>query len=354
MNLPMLFGVASAAIGLALAVQSWPLARAPGWGDLRSFSLVALTAALGTVGALGSSAPIADDLVPWAGRIQLLFLGLHVAAWWAYGSAYLARPLGPRDRAVIWGSALLGIASLVPGVAYSSAVRLHAVPWLGVTYRSAETTAPSAVVFAAIVAVPVALAIRFARVSRRGDPHALKLSAALLAGTALGVHDSVVVSLGFHLPYLMEFGHIIPILVAAGANLKRHVDEAGALHRLKLGLEQAVEERTREIERAHAALVEAEKAAAVGRFSAQLAHDMNSPAAVVSTNLRYVLDELESGEPLGEDGVAALRESHESMQRVVAIARQLVDASRSRPAREGGRGGSGKDAEKDAEPPAAR
>ncbi len=331
MNVPVLLGVFGVAVGATLAAQSWPLARAPGWEDLRWFSLAALTASVATACALGSSLPLAESLVPWAGRVQLLFLGVHVAMWWVYVSAYLRRSLTARGRAVCWGSVLLGLASLLPGMAYESRVRVHTVPWLGAAYQSAEATTSGVLVFAAIAAVPVVLAVRLAAAWRRGVPYAGMLSAAFLAGTALGVHDAVVVTLGLRAPYLLEFGHIIPIVVAAWANLVRHADEARALHRLRLGLERAVEERTREFEQAQMALLEAEKEAAVGRFSARLAHDMNSPAAAVTANLHYVLEHLESGAPLPEDGLASLQESREAMQRVVRIARQLADAARSDP-----------------------
>ncbi len=73
MNVPVLLGVFGVAVGATLAAQSWPLARAPGWEDLRWFSLAALTASVATACALGSSLPLAESLVPWAGRVQLLF-----------------------------------------------------------------------------------------------------------------------------------------------------------------------------------------------------------------------------------------------------------------------------------------
>jgi signal transduction histidine kinase len=328
MNLPILFGVLSVAVGATLAAESWPLARAPGLEDLRWFSIAAATASLSTVAALGSSLPIGETLVPWAGRVQLLLLGAHVATWWVYLSAYLERPLTARGLAVCWGAVLLGVASLVPGVAYGSGVRVHAVPWLGATYRSAEVSPTGAIVFAAIAAVPVILAVRLLAARRRGVPHAGMLAASFLAATALGVSDAVVVSLGLRLPYLLEFGHILPILVVAWANLSRHADEAVALYQLRQGLERAVAERTRDLVEAQAALLEAEKAAALGRYSARLAHDLSSPAAVVAANLRYVLEHLEKEVPLPADGLAALRESSEAMQRVVRIARRLTDAAR--------------------------
>lgn len=328
MPVTVFFGVFTAAIGITVAAQSWPLSRAPGWSDLRWFSLAALTASAATIGALGSSAPIPLGLVPWAGRLQLFFLGLHVAVWVVYVAAYLEQPLAARDRIVSWGAVLLGLASLVPGVAYFSGVWTVEVPWLAERYASAESTVPGAVVFAAIGAVPVYLGFRLVAAWRRGVPYAGPLAASFFGGAALGVYDAAVVTFRLPLPYLLEFGHMVPIIVVAWANLDRHADEARALQDLRLGLERAVAERTRELERAQAALIEAERSAAIGRFSARIAHEMNGPAAAVASNLRYVLERLEKDGTLPEDGLASLQDSREAMARLALLARKLSDAAR--------------------------
>jgi len=328
MNVPVFLAIFNVALGATLAAQSWPLSRAPGWSDLRWFSLAVLTAAIATACTLGSTLPIPPWAVPWAGRLQLFFLALHVAAWWEYGATFVHRPLGARGRTVSWACVALGLASLVPGLAYGPRTWVHSVPWLGASYHSAEPTTAGVLLFAAIASVPVALAFRMEAARRRGVDRAGMLALAFSAGTSLGVHDAVVVTLALPHPYLLELGHVLPIVVAAWANVARHTDEARALDRHRQGLTDAVRDRTRSLEAAQAALVESEKAAAVGRFSARLAHEMSGPVAAVTANLRHLIREVDANGRLAPDDLDCLRESREAMERVGRISRDLVDAAR--------------------------
>lgn len=328
MTVPVFFAVCGIAISATLAFQAWPLSRAPGWTDLRWFSLAALTAALATACTLGSSLPVSPAVVVWTSRGQLFFLALHVAAWWRYVPDFLGRPLEARGRAVCWGMAAVGLASLVPGLAYRPEVYAHFVPWLGATYQRVRPTPLGLLFYVAIAAVPVTLSVRLAAAWRRGVPRAGMLSMSFAAGTLIGVHDATAVVLGLHVPYLLDIGHVLPILVVAWVNLTRHTADARALDGLRWTLEEAVRARTRELELAQASLIAAERAAAVGRFAGRLAHDMNSPVAVVAANLRYLAAELAASGALPRDTAECLGESHQAMERIGAIARQLLDAGR--------------------------
>ncbi len=328
MNVPVFFAVCGIAISATLAFQAWPLSRAPGWTDLRWFSLAALTAALATVCTLGSSLPVSPALVGWASRGQLFFLALHVAAWWRYVPDFLGRPLGARGQAVCWGMAAVALASLVPGLAYGPEIQSHSVPWLGASYQRMVPTPLGLLFYAAIAAVPATIAVRLAAAWRRGLPRAGILAASFAAGTAIGMHDATAVVLGLHVPYLLDVGHVLPILVVAWVNLTRHTADALALDQLRWALEEAVRARTRQLEAAQASLISAERAAAVGRFAGRLAHDMNSPVAVVAANLRYLAAELAASGELPSDTADCLSESHQAMERIGRIARQLLDAGR--------------------------
>jgi len=65
-------------------------------------------------------------------------------------------------------------------------------------------------------------------------------------------------------------------------------------HRQMEELARAVNERTRELEAAHARLVQAQRLEAVGQMAAGLAHEVNNPLSFVLSNLGYVLNELEA------------------------------------------------------------
>jgi C4-dicarboxylate-specific signal transduction histidine kinase len=59
---------------------------------------------------------------------------------------------------------------------------------------------------------------------------------------------------------------------------------------LQDGLETQVAERTRDLEKAHATLVQAEKLSSLGRLSASIAHEINNPLALVELPHRLLTD----------------------------------------------------------------
>jgi C4-dicarboxylate-specific signal transduction histidine kinase len=103
-----------------------------------------------------------------------------------------------------------------------------------------------------------------------------------------------------------------------------------ATHRLDMlssQLEGIVTERTRELAKAHEALAQAERLAAIGRLSAGVAHEINNPSAAVVSNLSYLKTSLRSGD-VPDDAVDALEDSLTSMDKIARIVRQLLDTGR--------------------------
>jgi CheY-like chemotaxis protein len=115
-------------------------------------------------------------------------------------------------------------------------------------------------------------------------------------------------------------------VAVAYALTARFVQDARAHAALRQDLERQVGERTAELGRAQEALHRAEKLAALGQFAAGVAHEVNNPAAVLSANLQYL--ENTEGDALSEDGRTAVEESIQSVQRITAIVRQLLDTGR--------------------------
>lgn len=104
----------------------------------------------------------------------------------------------------------------------------------------------------------------------------------------------------------------------------------GATHRLDMlssQLEGIVTERTRELAKAHEALAQAERLAAIGRLSAGVAHEINNPSAAVVSNLTYLKNSLAIGD-VPSDAAEALEDSLTSMGKIARIVRQLLDTGR--------------------------
>jgi two-component system NtrC family sensor kinase len=106
------------------------------------------------------------------------------------------------------------------------------------------------------------------------------------------------------------------------------------LHVLMLDLERQVEERTADLKRAQAALVQSEKLSSLGRLSASIAHEINNPLAGILTFAKLGIRTLEAGPP----DEAARRELVKNLalvqretERCSAIVRSLLDFARDRP-----------------------
>jgi len=114
-------------------------------------------------------------------------------------------------------------------------------------------------------------------------------------------------------------------------SLRRANDE---LHRLQHGLEHQVEERTADLRRAQAALVQSEKLSSLGRLSASIAHEINNPLAGILTYAKLLIRTLEGGpadEASRQEALRGLALVRRETERCTAIVRGLLDFARDRP-----------------------
>jgi two-component system NtrC family sensor kinase len=108
----------------------------------------------------------------------------------------------------------------------------------------------------------------------------------------------------------------------------------GDLKALNLGLEHKVEERTAELRRAQAALVQTEKLSSLGQLSASIAHEINNPLAGILTFARLLARELDGA--VADPAVRATMARNLALvereaRRCSAIVRNLLDFARERP-----------------------
>jgi two-component system NtrC family sensor kinase len=106
------------------------------------------------------------------------------------------------------------------------------------------------------------------------------------------------------------------------------------LRALTQGLERQVEERTSDLKRAQAQLIQSEKLSSLGRLSASIAHEINNPLAGILTFSKLIVRTLEQGPP--DEGsrkvlVKNLLLVQRETERCSAIVRNLLDFARERP-----------------------
>lgn len=325
MNLPIAittFGLASC---MLFALLWLFVSRAPGWQDTRPLSLVSASAGLYSLADLLQLLPLSDEATLWAGRASIGVAGLHCGAWLLFLEARDRRPLGPFERAVAWaGVALVGVA-LAPGLLFSGHVHRFTLEWLNATYSLPETTGGGTALLLYFLAAMGAVAVRvFRRWNEGWRQRAPVLWGALMV---VGVHDSLVVAQVFDSPLLVDVGFLVGTVGYGLLELSRLVEDARRLEQLSSHLEREVRVRTEELARVEQELARTETLAAIGQLSAGVAHELNNPAAVVLSNLRYVRDSLADGKP-PDDAVEALDDATQATERITRVVRDLSDAGR--------------------------
>jgi len=318
----------SSSIGLLTAGAAWLVGAAPGWRDYRRFTWVAASAALVSACNFPATLDVPQPIHLLSQRTQVFLLALHLCTWIAYLEAWGRQRLRRLDWLVLAAVAGLGALAFIPGAVYRDELALRSVRWMGITYRDPIATPSGTAIIVLLLATGLARLARAGRIARGGAPWPRVHLAAGILVLAIGIHDAAVVcgvSLGT--PSFLDVGFLVPILSMAVAGTYRLVGHAGELERLKSGLEEAVAERTRELERAQVALARAERLAALGQFSAGVAHEVNNPAAAISSNLHYLKTQL--GAELRRDLAECLDDAAAAVERIAGLTRQLLAAGRS-------------------------
>ena len=313
-----LFG---ALTGLFAALSVAPLGRVPEWEDLRPLKWVALTAALMSAADITDTLTLPPAVHVWSNRLQVLAIALHILAWIVYLPGWAKRPERPVRWA--WPLAVLGLLALVPGLVYGEGTRAHPLPWLGVVYHDPILTPAGQVVWVAIGAYGIWGLYRTAAWGRSGAPYPLAHLAALGVFAVVILHDAAVeTGLPLPTPYLLGVGTFSMMVVFGIITLRRISEQGIQYHRLRTSLESAVADRSRQLEDSQAALARAERLAAVGQFSAGVAHEVKVPAASVASRLSFLAGAC-GADPRPEVR-QAVAEARSGVARIEALARQLL------------------------------
>jgi signal transduction histidine kinase/CheY-like chemotaxis protein len=315
-----LLGTVASLIG---GMGAWLLGHAPDWEDVKPLAWVGFTAAVTAACSFTATLDVPAAAHAWTSRVQVLAIALHVAAWYAYFAHWGARRSPARRWAIVAPLLAVGALALVPGLVRGDAVALRPVAWLGLVYHDPAVTASGCVAYAVLAAYGVAGVARVALLGRARLPFPVTHLATVVALVAMGIHDFVVVVLSAPTPSLLDFALYGPAIVIAAFTLRRVVQTAADLRRLRAGLEVAVVERTGALQRTQAALADAERLAVLGRYSAGIAGEVHERAAGAARCLDELSRELGAG-PLR----SGMQGARTALARIAALARQLAAAGR--------------------------
>src|SRR5207237_928207 len=143
--------------------------------------------------------------------ISMTAAAVHIAVWTVYQARLRGGPLTALDRVLLAALAVLGVAGLVPGLAYSLHEEVRYVPWLGVRYYDPAPTVWGDFAYALFA---LSLLITFVRVVldlRRGVPRA-RLSAWVLGViTVAGLNDMLATAGAVSSPNLLGIGFALTL-----------------------------------------------------------------------------------------------------------------------------------------------
>ena len=311
-------------VAACLAVLGYRFARLPGWRDQRWFWLLAASASLYTGFNVVVTLDVPDWVVLLGSHGNWASLSLHVIAWNLHSAAHFHTTPSRLERACMASTVVVGFAALLPGVLVQQHVATH---WfLGVAYHE-----PPATLLGSLAAIPLYAALlvplgRFLRDARH-DRDARRYAAGLLLLAVISGNDLLASTGRYPLPYLLDLGFLVMIALVWSVLMERFTGATHRLDMLSTQLEGIVTDRTRELAKAHEALGQAERLAAIGRLSAGVAHEINNPSAAVVSNLSYLKSSLAAGE-VPSDAGEALDDSLTSMGKIARIVRQLLDTGR--------------------------
>lgn len=303
--------------GATLAMVA--VSRAPGWEKVRIVAGLTATAAVyAAINATSFVMVRTRASVELVTSINLSVAALHVAGWVWYtfsdesgGWASLPR----RARWLVGAVVTTALAVTLTGLAITdSAVRVIAVPSLGVRYPIWAASAWSNIPFAAIVLALATCLREFFRRWRRGVPGAGAQFAGFVVFFAFA-SEEVLVSMGvMDFIWLAEFGFLALVLPVSLQMLERFVADARRLQVLTSALTAEVEVVAEERDAAREALAAQARFAALGRMAGGVGHEINNPLQVLLLHLEQLRDA-----PLREDAPDA----REALEQSIAAAERI-------------------------------
>ena len=322
MNIAAAVSLIATATGFVFGVIWWRISKAPGWHAMRWFAGVAVTAA----GYCAFDSLVVFELPHWvilaATHMAFTTASLHAYCWIRWLADSVPRPLDRLDKAVLASAVAWAVAGFVPGLLVGSKFGEYHVDLINVTYRAFVPTPLGLVGYLFFLLTMWVVAGRSIMRWQHGWRARMPAIAVSIL-TILAVNDALATAQVIKTPMLVDFGFLIVILLFGVDSLRQFASQAERLEALTHRLEQAVAERTRQLEVAHLELAKERTVAAVGRLAGGVAHQINNPATVISMNLGHMRDELVERGQLNPAMGELLDESRESLHRILGIVTDL-------------------------------
>ncbi len=332
MNSATSLSLVAAAVEGVMALLAVVFSKAPGWGQLRVFAVVALSAAAYSANnVFFTISGVSDQSVLWALRFNYLAACIHCAAWLVYSRVQYGDTLRARERVAIAALVAAGLSGLLPGVLTTDQIEAYHVGWAGVTYRTPLPTSAGSILMSTPPLVLLGPLARYYQKARKHAPGARAHFLAFCVFFLLAVNESLVTLGELESIYLADLGFLVAVLSVLSEMASRVASDANRLLTLSATLSRQVDARTREVIEARESLVRAERLTALGRLSASVGHEINNPLSYVVGNLEYAVSMLDPERVPGQV-LDALNDARGGAARIGRIVRELRVFGRGTPA----------------------
>ena len=164
---------------------------------------------------------------------------------------------------------------------------------------------------------------------RRLEDHAISVFSTLCVFAMCGTHDMAVTLRLYSGVYLLGLGYFAFLVSFSGILVRRFVQAGLEAERWAETLQREVDERTAELRRKEGQLADGERLATLSTIAASCAHELNNPAAYVTSSLNRIAELWKEGREENEGEFAEiLAECREGVERIRTIVGELVALAR--------------------------
>jgi signal transduction histidine kinase len=163
----------------------------------------------------------------------------------------------------------------------------------------------------------------------RLEEHALSIFSTLCVWAMLATHDMAVTLRLYSGVYLLGLGYFAFLVAFSGILVRRFVRTGIDVERWAETLQREVDERTAELRQKEFQLADGERLATLSTLAASCAHELNNPAAYVTSSLNRIAELWKDGREEDEGEFAEiLAECREGVERIRTIVGELVALAR--------------------------
>ncbi len=310
-----------------MAALALAISRAPGWRELRSFALVAITAAAYCFFDLVHVVPVSPSTLQLGESLAFASCFLYGLAWVRHLAVADRRPFGVMERAALVIAILMSLLALIPGALIEPPIRSVHISWFGATYTAATAT-PLGVTCVGVMLATVFIAAFGGKRRWRDGWHARMPMVGAVALALAGVSDTLAFEQVIEMPQTIEAVTVVVVGVMGVAYARRFIADAHRLEALSTKLEQEVAARTADLLKAQATVAQHERLAGLGRIAAGVAHEINNPTMVIQQSLDRMRTLIAGTAALTPELDARLVRSRAATQQIADIVRQLLETGR--------------------------